>query len=77
MEGADNEPFTEAARRQPNCDLRTATHAGFPRLGEDDPALREQALREVFTEMWENGVITSVTDPKDMRGLIHRFLKGQ
>ena len=49
----------------------------FLALVKNDPALREQALREVFTEMLEKGVITQSTDPKDMRGLIHRFLKGQ
>jgi len=27
--------------------------------------------------LWEKGVITPSTDPKDMRGLIRRYLKGQ
>ena len=49
----------------------------FLDLVKNDPALRERALREVLTEMWEKGVITPLTDPKDMRGLIWRFLKGQ
>ena len=49
----------------------------FLDLVKNDPALREQALREVLTEMWEKGVITPSTDPKDMRGLIRRYLKGQ
>jgi hypothetical protein len=49
----------------------------FLDMVKNDPALREQSLREVFTEMWEKGVITPSTDPKDMRGLIRRFLKGR
>ena len=49
----------------------------FLDMVKNDPALRERALREVLTEMWEKGVITPLTDPKDMRGLIWRFLKGQ
>jgi hypothetical protein len=46
----------------------------FLDMVKNDPAL---SLREVFTEMWEKGVITPSTDPKDMRGLIRRFLKGR
>jgi hypothetical protein len=49
----------------------------FLDIVKNDPAVRERAFREVFTEMWEKGVITASTDPKDVRVLIRSFLKGQ